>query len=134
MCHLPATTVAGRRLAWPDAGDVGSPFGSPISLVPLTFNKHERRPETSHCSRPERPSGSDRGRARCPATCPPAVSAPDRRRKALGKDRDLLDEVWRRLSDAALLERPDFIESLRQMRRGEGTVLRPLRQNDAPGH
>lgn len=54
--------------------------------------------------------------------------------RALGKDRDLLDEVWRRLSDAALLERPDFSESLGQMRRGEGTVLRPLRQNDAPGH
>jgi hypothetical protein len=54
--------------------------------------------------------------------------------RALGKDRDLLDEVWRRLSDAALLERPDFSESLGQMRRGEGTVLRPLRQNDGPGH
>ncbi len=54
--------------------------------------------------------------------------------RALGKDRDLLDEVWRRLSDATLLERPDFSESLGQMRRGEGTVLRPLRQNDAPGH
>lgn len=54
--------------------------------------------------------------------------------RALGKDRDLLDEVWRRLSDAALLERPDFSESLGQMRRGEGTVLRPLRQNDVPGH
>ena len=54
--------------------------------------------------------------------------------RALGKDRDLLDEVWRRLSDAALLERPDFSESLGQMRRGEGTVLRPLRQNDAAGH
>ena len=53
--------------------------------------------------------------------------------RAVGKDRDLLDEVWRRLSDAALLERPDFSESLGQMRRGEGTVLRPLRQNDAAG-
>ncbi len=41
--------------------------------------------------------------------------------RALGKDRDLLDEVWRRLSDAALLERPGFSESLGQMRRGEGT-------------
>jgi len=54
--------------------------------------------------------------------------------RALGKNRDLLDEVWRRLSDAALLERHDFSESLGQMRRGEGTVLRPLRQNDAAGH
>jgi hypothetical protein len=42
--------------------DVGSPFGSPTSLAPLTFNDHERRPETRHCSRPGRPSGSDRGR------------------------------------------------------------------------
>jgi hypothetical protein len=54
--------------------------------------------------------------------------------RALGKDRDLLDEVWRRLSDAALLERPDFSEGLGQMRRGQGTALRPLRQNDAAGH
>jgi hypothetical protein len=44
--------------------DVGSPFGSPVSLVPLTFSKPGRRPETSHCSRPERPSGNDRRRAR----------------------------------------------------------------------
>ncbi len=51
-----------------------------------------------------------------------------------GKDRDLLDEVWRRLSDAALLERPDLQESIGQMRRGEGRVLRPLGKNDtAPG-
>jgi hypothetical protein len=78
--HLPATTVAGRGLAWPDAGGRWLPVGSPISLAPLTFNKHERRPETRHRSRPERPSGSDRGRARCPSTRPPAVSAPDRRR------------------------------------------------------
>jgi hypothetical protein len=42
--------------------------------------------------------------------------------RALGKDRDLLDEVWRRLSDAAMLERPDFSQSLGQMRRGEGTA------------
>jgi hypothetical protein len=47
--------------------------------------------------------------------------------RALGKDRDLLDEVWRRLSDAALLEHPDLRDSLEQMRRGEGRVLRPLR-------
>jgi len=54
--------------------------------------------------------------------------------RALGKDRDLLDEVWRRLSDAALLERADLRESLEQMRRGQGRVLRPLRQNGAAGH
>jgi hypothetical protein len=40
-----------------------------------------------------------------------------------GKTRGLLDEVWRRLSDEALLEREDLQESLEQMRRGEGTVL-----------
>jgi hypothetical protein len=51
--------------------------------------------------------------------------------RALGRDRDLLDEVWRRLSDAALLERPDLRESIEQMRRGEGHVLRPLPGNDA---
>lgn len=54
--------------------------------------------------------------------------------RGLGKDRDLLDEVWRRLGDAALLERPDLRESLEQMRRGEGRVLRPLRRNGAAGH
>ena len=51
--------------------------------------------------------------------------------RALGKDRDLLDEVWRRLSDAALLDRPDLGESIEQMRRGQGRVLRPLGGNDA---
>lgn len=50
--------------------------------------------------------------------------------RALGKDRDLLDEVWRRLSDAALLDRADLSESIEQMRRGEGRVLRPLGGND----
>jgi DNA-binding transcriptional MerR regulator len=47
--------------------------------------------------------------------------------RALGKDRDLLDEVWRRLSDASLLDRADLQESIGQMERGEGRVLRPLR-------
>jgi hypothetical protein len=51
--------------------------------------------------------------------------------RAVGRDRDLLDEVWRRLSDAALLERPDLRESIEQMRRGEGQVLRPLPGNGA---
>jgi DNA-binding transcriptional MerR regulator len=51
--------------------------------------------------------------------------------RALGRDRDLLGEVWRRLSDAALLERPDLRENIEQMRRGEGQVLRPLPGNDA---
>jgi len=54
-----------RRGPWLDVAwrglmpvDVGSPFGSPASLAPLTFNEHERRPETRHCSRPKRPRGA----------------------------------------------------------------------------
>jgi len=46
--------------------------------------------------------------------------------RAAGKDRDLLDEVWQRLSDQALLDRDDLKESLEQMRQGKGRVLRPL--------
>jgi hypothetical protein len=34
---------------------------SPISLAPLTFGEHERRPQARHSSRPERLSGSNRG-------------------------------------------------------------------------
>ena len=45
--------------------------------------------------------------------------------RAAGQDRDLLDQVWRRLEDAALLDRDDLRDSLDQMRRGEGRVLRP---------
>jgi DNA-binding transcriptional MerR regulator len=45
-----------------------------------------------------------------------------------GRDRDLLDEVWRRLSDSDLLERADLLESMEQMHRGEGRVLRPIRE------
>src|SRR5215475_2003778 len=37
-----------------------------------------------------------------------------------GTTRGLLDEVWQRLSDRALLDRGDLIESRGQMRRGEG--------------
>lgn len=44
------------------------------------------------------------------------------------KDRDLLDEVWRRLNDSVLLERDDLQESIDQMHRGEGRVLRPIRR------
>ncbi len=46
--------------------------------------------------------------------------------RAAGQDRDLLDQVWRRLEDAALLDREDLRDSLDQMRRGEGRVLRPI--------
>jgi hypothetical protein len=41
-----------------------------------------------------------------------------------GKNRALLDEVHRRLSDAALLDRDDLVTSLEQMHRGEGRVVR----------
>jgi hypothetical protein len=54
--------------------------------------------------------------------------------RAAGKDRDLLDEVWRRLSDSALLDRADLRESIEQMRRGDGRVLRPLGKNDSTSH
>lgn len=45
--------------------------------------------------------------------------------RAVGRDRDLLDQVWHRMKDAALLDRDDLRESLEQMHRGEGRVLRP---------
>lgn len=41
-----------------------------------------------------------------------------------GKNRGLLDEVHRRLSDLALLDRTDLAASLEQMHRGEGRVVR----------
>lgn len=47
--------------------------------------------------------------------------------RAAGKTRGLLDEIYRRLSDAALLDREDLQESLAQLRRGEGSVLVPRR-------
>jgi hypothetical protein len=52
--------------------------------------------------------------------------------RAAGQDRDLLDQVWRRLADAALLDREDLRDSLDQMRRGEGRVLRPARPDGPP--
>ena len=60
-----------------------------------------------------------------------AISHIVRELRSLGTDRDLLDEVWRRLADAALLERGDLQESIKQMRRGEGRVLRPLPPENA---
>lgn len=45
--------------------------------------------------------------------------------RAAGKTHGLLDEVWYQLSDLALLDREDLQESLEQMRRGEGIVVRP---------
>jgi hypothetical protein len=43
-----------------------------------------------------------------------------------GRNRDLLDEIGRRLHDQALIEQDDFQESLAQIRRGEGIIIRPL--------
>lgn len=45
--------------------------------------------------------------------------------RRIGRTRGLLDEVHRRLSDQALLEREDLTESLDQVVLGEGTVVRP---------
>ena len=45
--------------------------------------------------------------------------------RAAGKNRDLIDAVVHRLSDGLLLQDEDLRESLEQMRRGEGRVLRP---------
>lgn len=44
--------------------------------------------------------------------------------RTAGRDRNLLDAVWHRLSDQALLDREDLRESIDQMRRGEGRVVR----------
>lgn len=41
----------------------------------------------------------------------------------MGRTAGLLDEVHRRLVDATWLERDDLVESLEQMRRGEGRVI-----------
>ena len=45
--------------------------------------------------------------------------------RAAGRERGLLDEIYRRLADATWLERDDLVESLAQMRRREGTVRVP---------
>jgi hypothetical protein len=44
--------------------------------------------------------------------------------RRIGKNRGLLDEVHQRLSDRALLDRDDLAESLAQVARGEGRVVR----------
>jgi hypothetical protein len=45
--------------------------------------------------------------------------------RADGLDRDLLEHVWHRLEDRALLDRADLRESIGQLGRGEFVVLRP---------
>jgi SOS response regulatory protein OraA/RecX len=54
-----------------------------------------------------------------------AVSHLIRELRAAGRNRDLIDAVVHRLSDSVLLQDEDLRESLEQMRRGEGRVLRP---------
>lgn len=49
--------------------------------------------------------------------------------RSAGKTRGLLDEVYRRLADDALGHRDDLAESIEQIRRGEGRVVRPLAVN-----
>ncbi len=44
--------------------------------------------------------------------------------RAAGKTAGLLDEVYRRLADSALLDRDDLQDSLAEMQRGEGRVVR----------
>lgn len=55
-----------------------------------------------------------------------AVSHVLREIRADGLDRDLLEHVWHRLADQALLDREDLQESIEQMRQGDVVVLRPL--------
>jgi len=45
--------------------------------------------------------------------------------RAVGRNRDLIEAVTQRLSDGLLLQDDDLQESLAQMRRGEGRVVRP---------
>ena len=42
-----------------------------------------------------------------------------------GLERDLLEHVWHRLEDRALLDREDLHESIGQLLRGDVVVLRP---------
>jgi hypothetical protein len=53
-----------------------------------------------------------------------AISHVLREIRADGLDRDLLEHVWRRLEDQALLDRADLRESIEQLRRGDVVVLR----------
>lgn len=59
-----------------------------------------------------------------------AVSHVLREIRADGLDRDLLEHVWRRLEDQALLGRADLGESIEQLRQGDVVVLRPLADED----
>jgi hypothetical protein len=47
-----------------------------------------------------------------------------RRLREVGHDRNLMEAIWHRLTDRALLDREDLRESLAQMHRGEGHLVR----------
>jgi hypothetical protein len=59
-----------------------------------------------------------------------AISHVLREIRADGLDRDLLEHVWHRLEDQALLDRTDLQESVEELRRGDVVVLRPLADED----
>ncbi|MEV6348709.1 MerR family transcriptional regulator [Actinoplanes sp. NPDC051851] len=44
--------------------------------------------------------------------------------RSRGRDRNLIEAVWYRLNDQALTDREDFTESIEQMQRGEGRIVR----------
>jgi DNA-binding transcriptional MerR regulator len=52
--------------------------------------------------------------------------------RAAGQQRNLLDAIWYRLSDESLRDREDLTQSLEQMRRGEGRVVRVGERSDPP--
>jgi hypothetical protein len=60
-----------------------------------------------------------------------AISHVLREIRADGLDRDLLEHVWHRLEDRALLGRADLRESIEQLRRGDVVVLRPSTDEDS---
>lgn len=60
-----------------------------------------------------------------------AISHVLREIRSDGLDRDLLEHVWHRLEDQALLDRKDVQESIEQLRRGDVVVLRPLADEDS---
>jgi hypothetical protein len=59
-----------------------------------------------------------------------AISHVLREIRADGLERDLLEHVWHRLEDQALLDRADLRESIDQLQRGDVVVLRPLASED----
>src|ERR1022692_821730 len=61
MWHLPATTVAGRGLMWPDAGGRWLPVWLPQFVSSANLQRARTEAWNSPLLRPEWPTGSDRG-------------------------------------------------------------------------